>query len=129
MGGDDKAWLPWQCSTLIETVAAALRPQIDELLVVANRYPERYAGIGLRCVSDRRADYPGPMAGLEAGLYASDARWVLSVPVDAPHLPADLVNRMLAGAEAGGSARSCDAEDGKRGGGGKRVSVRVDLGG
>src|SRR3546814_7004617 len=74
MGGDDKAWLPWQCSTLIETVAAALRPQVDELLVVANRYPERYAGIGLRCVSDRRADYPGPMAGLEAGLYASDAR-------------------------------------------------------
>src|SRR3546814_14415372 len=93
MGGDDKAWLPWQCSTLIETVAAALRPQVDELLVVANRYPERYAGIGLRCVSDRRADYPGPMAGLEAGLYARDERRLLSVPVVAPHLPAALVNR------------------------------------
>lgn len=110
MGGVDKAWLPWRGSTLIEAVAAALHPQVDELLVVANRYPERYAGIGLRCVSDRRADYPGPMAGLEAGLYATDARWVLSVPVDAPQLPADLVNRLLASAESAGSARACDAD-------------------
>src|SRR3546814_16574030 len=118
MGGDDKAWLPWQCSTLIETVAAALRPQVDELLVVANRYPERYAGIGLRCVSDRRSDYPGPMAGLEAGLYASDARWVLSVTVDAPPLPADLVNRMLAGAAAGGRGGSGGGDWIGRAGGG-----------
>lgn len=110
MGGDDKAWLPWRGSTLIEAVVSVLRLQVDELLVVANRYPERYAGIGLRCVGDRRADYPGPMAGLEAGLHATDARWVLSVPVDAPHLPADLVNRLLVSAEAAGSARACDAD-------------------
>ncbi len=115
LGGVDKAWLPWRGSTLIETMVECLHAQIgevrvDELLVVANQSRERYAAIGLRCVADRRADYPGPMAGLEAGLHATDAHWVLSVPVDAPHLPADLLPRLLARAEAGGCARARDAD-------------------
>lgn len=110
MGGIDKTWLPWRGSSLIETVVDALRAQVDEMLVIANQHPERLAAKGLRCVGDRRADYPGPMAGLEAGLQATDAHWVLSVPVDAPHLPADLLVRLLASAEASGCARARDAD-------------------
>ncbi|PKM16889.1 MAG: molybdenum cofactor guanylyltransferase [Gammaproteobacteria bacterium HGW-Gammaproteobacteria-2] len=110
MGGVDKAWLPWRGSSLIETLAEALLAQVDDVLVVANHLPERYAAIGLRCVADRRAEYPGPMAGLEAGFYASDARWVLSVPVDVPHLPADLLSRLLASAETTGCVRARDVD-------------------
>ncbi len=110
MGGVDKAWLPWRGSSLIETLVEALRTQVDDVLVVANRHAERYAAIGLRCVADRRAEHPGPMAGLEAGLYASDARWVLTVPVDVPHLPADLLSRLLASAETTGCVRARDVD-------------------
>lgn len=110
LGGVDKAWLPWRGSTLIESMVECLCTQVDEVLVVANQHHERYAAIGLRCVADRRADYPGPMAGLEAGLHATDAQWVLSVPVDVPHLPGDLLPRLLAAAEARGCTRALDAD-------------------
>lgn len=110
LGGVDKAWLPWRGSTLIETMVERLLSQVDEVLVVANQSRERYAAIGLRCVADRRADHPGPMAGLEAGLHATAAHWVLSVPVDAPHLPADLLSRLLASAESTGCVRACDVD-------------------
>lgn len=110
LGGIDKAWIPWRGSTLIETMVERLLAQVDEVLVVANQSRERYAAIGLHCVADRRADFPGPMAGLEAGLHATDAHWVLSVPVDAPHLPEDLLSRLLAPAEAPGCARARDAD-------------------
>lgn len=110
LGGVDKAWIPWRGSTLIETMVERLLAQVDKVLVVANQSRERYAAIGLHCVADRRADFPGPMAGLEAGLHATDAHWVLSVPVDAPHLPEDLLSRLLAPAEAPGCARARDAD-------------------
>ena len=115
LGGVDKAWLPWRGSTLIEALVERLRAQgsaarVDEVLVVANQHGERLAAVGLRSVADRRADYPGPMAGLEAGLLATDADWVLSVPIDAPHLPDDLLTRLLAAAATGGSARARDGD-------------------
>lgn len=110
LGGVDKAWLRWHGSTLIETLVATLGPQVDEVVVIANQQPERYAALGLRCVADRRTGYLGPMAGLEAGLCASRAPWVLSVPVDVPHLPADLLPRLLAAAAHHDITRACDAD-------------------
>lgn len=95
---------------MIEAVAAGLRAQVGEIVVVANVGHDRFAGLGLRAVADERTPGQGPLVGLEAGMHSCQSDWVLSVSVDAPHLPDDLVSRLLGTASAGLGARAADAD-------------------
>lgn len=102
MGGMDKGLAQFQGQPLVAHVRARLAPQVAAVQVNANRNPEAYAALGLPVVADRLGGFPGPLAGLEAGLAAADeARpWVATCPCDAPFLPLDLVARLLAAAQA-----------------------------
>ncbi len=80
---------------LIDLVLTRLRPQIGTILINANRHIEEYAQTGHKVVADVRSDYPGPLAGLEAGLLHCHTPYLLVVPCDAPFLPADLASRLL----------------------------------
>lgn len=95
-GGADKGWLELRGSPLVRHALDALAPQVDEILVVANRSRERYAALGLRVVADEAPDCPGPMAGAIAALAACTRPWLLTVPVDAHGLPPDLATRLRA---------------------------------
>lgn len=53
-------------------------------------------------VADERHPRQGPLASLEAALRVSPSDWLLSVPVDAPFLPLDLVQRLLAALQGAG---------------------------
>ena len=96
MGGADKGLLDYQGRPLIEWALAALKPQVGECVISANRNLDRYAGYGLRVLTDTLPDYPGPLAGVLAALQAVAADWLVVVPCDTPHLPADLVPRLRA---------------------------------
>jgi molybdopterin-guanine dinucleotide biosynthesis protein A len=100
-GGADKGWLPYRGRPLIEHVVDALRPQVDEVLVSANRNLERYETLGLRVVRD--AERAGPLAGVCRLLIVARHPWLLCVPCDAPQLPADLAQRF---ADAAARARA-----------------------
>ncbi len=95
LGGMDKGLLVVRGRPLIEHVLEALRPQAERLLISANRHPERYAAYGYPVLPDLRPDYPGPLAGLEAGLAAVDTPWLLYAPCDASALPADLASCLM----------------------------------
>lgn len=99
MGGADKGLIDYQGRPLIEWVLAALAPQVDEIVISANRNLERYAAYGRRVLPDTLPDYPGPLAGVLAALQAVTADWLLVVPCDTPHLPADLALRLLGAAQ------------------------------
>lgn len=104
MGGQDKGWVLWQGRPLVEQVLHRLLPQVDTVIISANRNVERYRGLGFPVVQDDQArygSYAGPLAGMLAALEHADAQWVAAVPCDAPLLPADLVARLLAAATAG----------------------------
>lgn len=101
MGGADKGLVEFRGRPLVEWVLDALAPQVDTLVISANRNLERYAAYGHRVVPDTLPDYPGPLAGVQAALDAVDARWLLVTPCDTPHLPADLALRLLGAARAG----------------------------
>jgi molybdenum cofactor guanylyltransferase len=102
MGGGDKPMREIGGRTILERVVARLRPQCDGLILNANGDPTRFAGFGLPVIADSVADFPGPLAGILAGLdWAAanrpDAGWVLSAAADCPFLPRDLVARLHRG--------------------------------
>lgn len=98
MGGADKGLVEYRGRPLVEWVLAALAPQVDELVVSANRNLEVYAAFGYRVLPDTLPDYPGPLAGVLAALEGVRADWLLVAPCDTPHLPSDLAARLLAAA-------------------------------
>jgi molybdenum cofactor guanylyltransferase len=100
-GGADKGLLPWKDSTQIETLLKVLRPQVDRLIISANRNLERYRELADIVVSDDLADYQGPLAGVAAALALVETNIALVVPCDCPNPPADLASRLLRALEDG----------------------------
>lgn len=103
MGGQDKGLVLFRERPLVAWVIDALAPQVDEILIVANRNPEAYRAFGHRVISDLRPDFPGPLAGFEAALTHASHDWILTCPTDAPLLPAEyacLMSRAALGSAA-----------------------------
>jgi len=99
MGGGDKPMRQIGDRTILERVIARLRPQCDDLILNANGDAARFAAFGLPVIADTVADFPGPLAGILAGLdWAAANRpgvaWILSAAADCPFLPRDLVARL-----------------------------------
>lgn len=102
MGGVDKGLVELDGRPLVAHVIERLGPQVDTLIINANRNAEAYAGFGLPVLADRSGGFVGPLAGLDAALAAPPpgVRWIVTCPCDSPFLPLDLVGRLLAAAEA-----------------------------
>jgi molybdopterin-guanine dinucleotide biosynthesis protein A len=100
MGGVDKGLQPLQGRPLMQHVIERLRPQVDSVLINANQNLERYAEFGCPVVPDRIRGFAGPLAGLDAGLQATDAPLIVTVPCDSPFLPHDLVSRLATARDA-----------------------------
>jgi len=115
MGEADKGWLDLAGRPLVAHVAARLAPQVQALLVSANRNADRYAAYG-RVVPDApaRAAGAGPLAGVAAGLAAWAGEWLVTVPCDTPFLPIDLAARLLAAADAASAPLAVACAGGRR---------------
>jgi molybdopterin-guanine dinucleotide biosynthesis protein A len=94
LGGIDKGLQPWRGLPLVDHALARLAPQVHAVLISANRNAALYATRGARVLSDARGDFPGPLAGILAGLRAAATPWLAVVPCDAPRLPLDLFERL-----------------------------------
>ncbi|WP_321817759.1 MULTISPECIES: molybdenum cofactor guanylyltransferase MobA [unclassified Paraburkholderia] len=108
MGGADKGLQLLHGQPLAAHVLARLAPQVGTLAISANRNQDVYATLGApwqaTVLADTLPDYPGPLAGLLAGLRAARTGWLLSAPCDSPWLPADLATRLSAAASEHGAA-------------------------
>ncbi len=103
MGGVDKGLQPFRGKPMAAHVIERLAPQVDELLVNANRNAEAYASFGHRVVADEIEGFAGPLAGFERGLAHAQGALVVTVPCDSPFLPLDLVARLRTALEGGGA--------------------------
>ncbi len=92
----DKGLIPFQGSTLAEHAISRLAPQVNTVLISANRHLGDYQKLGARCVQDVFSDYPGPLAGIHAALKNLDKQWLASVACDTPCFPTDYVERLSA---------------------------------
>ena len=99
MGEVDKGWLELDGSPLVERVLERFAPQVDQVLISANRNHERYAALGHEVIRDLIPDFAGPLAGLHAALAHARYDLVATVPCDSPWLPLDLVERLRSALE------------------------------
>ncbi|WP_158969055.1 molybdenum cofactor guanylyltransferase MobA [Chachezhania sediminis] len=98
MGGGDKGFLPLGDGTLLDRVIARLGPQVSGLALNANGDSGRFAGLGLPVIPDSLPDYPGPLAGVLAGLdwaAGQGAEAIVTAAADTPFFPGDLVARLV----------------------------------
>ena len=105
MGGGDKPLRLLGGQPILARIVARLSPQVSAMALNANGDPARFDGLGLTVLPDSLPDYPGPLAGVLAGMdwaAAQGADAVISVAGDTPFFPADLARRLSAHAGASG---------------------------
>ncbi len=97
LGGADKALLDLDGQSLLAHLLARLQPQTAHIAISANRDASRFAGFNLPVLPDGPLAGTGPLAGVAAGLAwaaALGAPSLLTIPVDTPFIPPDLLRRL-----------------------------------
>jgi molybdenum cofactor guanylyltransferase len=97
MGGVDKGLQAHLGIPLAMHALERLSPQVAALMINANRNLASYEAMRVSVWPDEIADYPGPLAGMLAGLSHCDTPYLVTVPCDTPNFPTDLVARLTEG--------------------------------
>lgn len=96
MGGLDKGLMNFAGKPMIEHTLAAITPQCQAVIINANRNIERYAQYKHPVLSDESGDFQGPLAGFAIAMENANTSLLVTIPCDAPVIPDDLVDRLLA---------------------------------
>ncbi|KAF1030472.1 MAG: Molybdenum cofactor guanylyltransferase [Pseudomonas sp.] len=86
MGGQDKGLLDWRGQPLIAYLHRLVRPLTDDLIISCNRNQAQYRPYADQLVGDDTPDFPGPLAGIRAGLAAARHGHLLVLPCDVPQV-------------------------------------------
>jgi molybdopterin-guanine dinucleotide biosynthesis protein A len=99
MGGVDKGLQHYLGLPLAQHALQRLAPQVGGIMINANRNLSAYRSMGVPVWPDAVLDYPGPLAGMLAGLAHCETPYLATVPCDTPNFPLDLVERLVRGLE------------------------------
>jgi molybdenum cofactor guanylyltransferase len=118
MGGGDKWRIQIGGLSILDRILDRVRPQCRDVIFNTNADRET-APAGLTLVPDSVPDYPGPLAGILAGLdwaagNAPEISWLVSVPGDCPFLPRDLVAGLHKARTDGDADLACAESAGRR---------------
>ncbi|MFG6206022.1 molybdenum cofactor guanylyltransferase MobA [Pseudomonas retamae] len=94
MGGQDKGLVEWLGEPMIAHLQRKVRALSDDLIISCNRNRERYAAFADQLVADDEGDFPGPLAGIRAGLKAARHTHLLVLPCDVPRIDTRLLQSM-----------------------------------
>lgn len=94
MGGEDKGLLLLNGVPLYQHVLQRLEPQVDIVMVSANRNIDRYQMKGYQVVKDSVADYLGPLGGMLSTLSVISGDWAVFCPCDTPDVPFNYVQQL-----------------------------------
>ncbi|MEA3160263.1 MAG: molybdenum cofactor guanylyltransferase [Gammaproteobacteria bacterium] len=102
MGGVDKGLQMHLGVPLAQYALERLRPQVGALMLNANRNLDAYKSMGAPVWPDEIPEYPGPLAGMLAGLTHCSTPYLATVPCDTPNFPPDVVARLAEALEIDG---------------------------
>lgn len=94
MGGVDKGLQNFNGIPLALHTLMRLGPQVESVMVNANRNLSAYESFGSSVWPDASADFAGPLSGFLVGLERTETPYMLTVPCDTPRLPLDLAERL-----------------------------------
>ncbi len=94
MNGQDKGLILYQGRPLIEHLLSAFAPQVQSLIISANRNQIRYLQYSNQVYQDEYGDFSGPLAGIATALKHCQTDWLVCTPCDAISLPSDFVQRL-----------------------------------
>lgn len=94
MGGIDKGLVLVKGEYLICYVLKRIEPQVEFLMINANRNLETYKILSKHVIEDHTNQRLGPLAGIQAGLYKCKTPYMISIPCDMPKIPLDICNRL-----------------------------------
>ena len=121
MQGRDKGLVTYQGLALAEHVLQTLAPQCASLRISANRNLPAYSALlvkhqppapSARTCQTAEGVHPddpalpahsGPLAGILTALKHTPTDWLFVAPCDTPHLPPDIVTKLMAAALAHGA--------------------------
>jgi len=112
--GRDKGLIEVLGRPMISHVLDALTPQVDQVIISANRNLDAYRAFGLPVVTDASRDFLGPLAGIASGMAAARTDWVAIAPCDSPLLAADCVDRLASACRDDEHTEIAVAHDGVR---------------
>lgn len=95
LGGQDKGLVTYQDKPLIRHVLDKIKPQVDHIIINANRNQDTYAQLGYSVISDEWNNFQGPLAGFLSGMKASKTDYIMTLPCDGPNIADDLVSRLI----------------------------------
>lgn len=117
MGGGNKALRMLGGETLLARVIGRMAPQCGGLAINANGDPDLFADFGWPVIADGFAGFAGPMAGVLAAMdwaACQGAAFVVSISVDTPFVPLDLVHRLREAQGRSGIAIAASADESGR---------------
>jgi molybdopterin-guanine dinucleotide biosynthesis protein A len=105
MEGPDKPLVDLDGKPLLQHVLDRLAPQVSRLALCVERPVARMTVFGVEQLPDPGPGHRGPLGGVLSAMrrFAASEPWLLVVPCDAPFLPLDLGQRLLARARKTGA--------------------------
>lgn len=91
MHNQDKGLVLYRGAPLIEHVINCIRPQVDDIVISANRNTEFYSMYSNTVIADENPLFNGPLSGIASCLSHCRHDTVLVVACDMPLLPGNLV--------------------------------------
>lgn len=95
MGGGDKGLMLYHNQPMVRYAIKAMLPQVDTLIINANRNIDQYQQFSYPVISDSMEGFHGPLAGMLTAMENTQADYILTAPCDCPTISRQLRQRMM----------------------------------
>jgi molybdenum cofactor guanylyltransferase len=92
--GQNKALIHFKQKPLIEHVYDRLKYQVEKVYININQACKNFK-YKENIIPDKKQNYQGPLAGLDAALQMIQTEWLQIAPCDSPFLPLDLTQILM----------------------------------
>ncbi|MBK4775943.1 molybdenum cofactor guanylyltransferase [Candidatus Pantoea edessiphila] len=95
MNGKDKGLISLYGMPLYQHVLRRLKPQVNNIIINANRNINIYKSSGYAVIQDSFKNVSGPLCGIISSFNFINTDWAVFCPCDTPNIPLNFVEKLL----------------------------------